>query len=627
MGCAYSCERRVSDISSPDIKQHSSNAGLTSNTQVTLLTDPKLSTETGICITSNSPHIKKRSLILQPELRVNEDPQLLRRITQDENAPEFSFKGVSESCSSVDAKEMTFFRQTSSASNPMKSMGSTGNSMAKIEGNSTQYSKPSGFFFKQSTLSKGGLNRFDSYGNTYEDGNNSSEYQATLENAPKSAGEIGNINSSMSSLKNETNTGTPVFHPDRERPKGSLAALNNFLLVVTEESRIDDTIRDDSAVKSEAKIETRSLNTSSTLQLPIPQRKVSREVSPSTIQYVEPDIIITEPQEKKRPTSMNDEYKINIFNAEDDHLKSNQTEERENGSEEKEEDIKLDHLQSKMSSLYDIKGQFIGGSNQALQSFLRPNSPTKSLKLEREEEAFSSPKQGNHNTSSPKDSLRRRNSNPFVALQTVSSNNNTSRHGGVGPGMMALQTTFSFGIKDMSRRNSSQNESNNVYLNNIILSNSSSKESTPRINIRKEHADREPTFNPWQVDERVQPASPASSKKLESIKAIENKAEKLKANINTKFRSNLVNLVSKKGSKAKIRTPRSVATNRTSLGTGPEVSTEAGTGKDTAAGKKNGSRADIPNIANFPNVDGQTNNSATPPSAGQRESKRRKLYV
>jgi len=183
--------------------------------------------------------------------RDKDELKILRKYTREESFQEFSFKARSDSLSSVDQKDMTFYRQYS---NQLRGESSARGSMFRLE-NSFSQTKPSGFLVSKMESQ---LKRYDTMGDRAQTSN--SEYKIRIENLPRSAEDLGNLVSSRSSLKNDNSpTDTPGFD-EKEKQRNSLqytftnnTNLSRYLLVVPEESRVDESSRGDISKRGTSK--------------------------------------------------------------------------------------------------------------------------------------------------------------------------------------------------------------------------------------------------------------------------------------------------------------------------------------------------------------------------------------
>lgn len=135
------------------------------------------------------------------------DKEELRKMTREESFREFSFKAQSDSMTSVDPKDMTFYRQPSGQ---MKIDSQGRNNLLRLDGN-VMYVRPSGFLVNKAEHQ---LKRFDSMREKKQ--TLGSEYKITIEGVAKSAEDLGNIPSSRSSIRNDSPTET---RPSQEEKK------------------------------------------------------------------------------------------------------------------------------------------------------------------------------------------------------------------------------------------------------------------------------------------------------------------------------------------------------------------------------------------------------------------------
>jgi len=161
----------------------------------------------------------------------------IRKMTREESFREFSFKAPSDSMTSVDMRDVTFYRQ------PSGQLKGDNRSVLKLDGSVLQI-RPSGFLINKAESK---LKRFDSLREKKQ--TLGSEYKIKIETVAKSAENLENIPSSRSSIRNDSPTEMRISQEERDKVKNTAFSGNTnlakHLLVVPEESRIDESIREE----------------------------------------------------------------------------------------------------------------------------------------------------------------------------------------------------------------------------------------------------------------------------------------------------------------------------------------------------------------------------------------------
>lgn len=413
MGCAYSRDNRITDVSSPSPKHAHTTTVHTSNTQVTLYTEPnKIANDVTLSLLPPPSSFAKHTFKPDSETKGKEEFQLVKRVTQNDSSAHQSLKGISDSYTSFDhPKEMTF-KQLS----PTNSQVNT--SSKPNVGKEGTFSQYSGFLFNQPNAK---LKRYDTYGATVQAPNTEEKPEIKTDVAPRSAGEIGLSPNSMSSLKTESPSETPGFSNLREKVKGNnLAAqasgLTKMLVVVPEEARAEDTPRD-MGVPSLTRIDPKTislsnLNLATKTSEPKPPGLEDKEEKVEARQ-LQTDRVVTavKVQAKEKSPSMNDVYRITV--VESSPKEQQQLHHQDDHHRQEEEDqqrVIIERHHKKITTFHDSKGRC--KSLEPRKHFLGPdyNSKSKNQELQAIDSQRSSSRRSSR--SSLSDASRRRHSNP-----------------------------------------------------------------------------------------------------------------------------------------------------------------------------------------------------------------------